>query len=139
MVAEARTWIATPYHRMAQVKGVGVDCAQLPLAVYAAVGIIPPTAVAAYSSQWNLHKTKEVYLGHVRRFAAEIDPATVREGDFLIWRYGLTFSHGGIVCDADPLSVIHAFARARKVTIDRVADHAELSNLDRIAFSPWGG
>ena len=32
VVAEAMTWIGTPWAHMAHLKGVGVDCANLPIA-----------------------------------------------------------------------------------------------------------
>ena len=34
VVAEARSWIGTPYHHAADVKGHGVDCAMLLIRVY---------------------------------------------------------------------------------------------------------
>ena len=33
IVAEAMTWLGTPYHHRGKLKGIGVDCAQLPLCV----------------------------------------------------------------------------------------------------------
>ena len=44
VVAEAKAWLGTPYHHRAKLKGVGVDCAQLPIAIYAAVGLNPEEA-----------------------------------------------------------------------------------------------
>jgi len=38
---EARAWIGTPYHHAADKKGVGVDCAMLPVRVYCDLGIVP--------------------------------------------------------------------------------------------------
>ena len=40
VVAEAMTRLRTPYHHRGKLKGVGVDCAQLPLVVYAAAGLV---------------------------------------------------------------------------------------------------
>ena len=33
IVTEARTWVRTPYHHQARLKGVGVDCAGLVIGV----------------------------------------------------------------------------------------------------------
>jgi hypothetical protein len=41
VVKEALTWLGTPYHHHARVKGVGVDCARLLCAVYEASACVP--------------------------------------------------------------------------------------------------
>lgn len=105
VVREALSWELTPYHPRGRLKGIGVDCAMFPHAVYASVGAMsdePPD----YSSQWMLHRDEEIYLEWVRRFAREIDRAAVAPGDFAIWKFGRVYSHGAIVIDAP--EVIHA-------------------------------
>ena len=42
IVAEARSWIGTPYHNCADIKGVGVDCGMLLVRVYVDTGVVPP-------------------------------------------------------------------------------------------------
>jgi cell wall-associated NlpC family hydrolase len=108
VVAEAISWLGTPYHHQACVKGVGADCAQMPLAVYAAAGLIPETAVGDYSPQWFLHRSAELYLAWVERFAREVAPQQIGPGDFAVWRFGRTFSHGAVI--ADWPRIIHASA-----------------------------
>ena len=62
VVAEAVTWIGTPYHPMACIKGVGADCALFPFAVYQAVGGIPTeVAPPVYTSSWMLHRDEEEF------------------------------------------------------------------------------
>jgi hypothetical protein len=41
VIAEARSWIGTPFHDRARVKGAGVDCLQLLIASYHAAGLLP--------------------------------------------------------------------------------------------------
>lgn len=41
VVAEAKTWIGTGFHHEARIKGAGVDCAQLLIAVFSACGFVP--------------------------------------------------------------------------------------------------
>jgi cell wall-associated NlpC family hydrolase len=105
VVAEALRWEGTPYHHRARVLGVGVDCAQLPLAVYHACGLIPDLD-PKYTTDWMLHRDEERYLGVVRDHAREIDRGQVGRGDFAIWKYGRTYSHGAILLD--PPTVLHA-------------------------------
>ena len=69
IVAEAMSWLGTPYAHRQRLKGVGVDCAQLPLAVYRACGLLPEVEPEAYAAQWHLHRGEELYLDTVARFA----------------------------------------------------------------------
>ena len=83
VVDAAYAWLLTPYHHQAQVKGGGADCAMFPLAVYQECGLIPADYLApAYSSQWHLHRSEELYLAEVEKLAVEkapheIQPATL--------------------------------------------------------------
>ena len=98
VVAEALSWLGTPYAHRQRLKGVGVDCAQLPLAVYTAAGVLGETDVGAYAAQWHLHRGEELYLQHLDRLGArELLQPEAQPGDFAIWRYGRTFSHGAML------------------------------------------
>jgi cell wall-associated NlpC family hydrolase len=98
VIAEAESWIRTPYHANASVKGAGTDCAMLPLAVYVkALGLDQPL-VPQYVMQWHLHHDEEKYLATVRSFGAiEIPFEELQPGDFALWRIGRVYSHGAIV------------------------------------------
>ena len=63
MVAEARTWIKTPWRHMAAIKGAGVDCAMLLAAVYVATGLVKPFDPRPYPMDWMLHRDDERFLG----------------------------------------------------------------------------
>ncbi len=136
VVAEAMTWLGTPYHHHGRLKGVGVDCAGLPLAVYAEAGLIPETDVGHYSPQWHLHRSREVYLEWVERLGPrQISHDEIQAGDFLIWRFGRTFSHGAIALDER--RVIHAVARAAHVIIEDRTLAVDLRANPMRAFSFW--
>jgi len=107
VVAQARSWLGTPYHHMGRIKGAGVDCAMLPAEVYAACGLIPRQQVEFYPMDWNLHQGGERYLGHVLHHAVEV--AEPLPGDLVLWRFGRCLAHGAIVLDW-PL-IIHAAVR----------------------------
>jgi cell wall-associated NlpC family hydrolase len=136
IVAEAMTWLRTPYAHKQRLKGAGVDCAGLPLETYAACGIIPPTDVGEYSSQWHLHRSREMYLEWVDKFGRRIPLEDARAGDFLVYKFGRTFSHGAIVLE--PPRVIHAYAKAGMVTIDDWQTNHQLHSAPVIAFTFWG-
>lgn len=115
VVAEARTWIGTPFHSGGRLKGVGVDCGQMPLLVYEAVGVIPHYDSGYYPPDYHLHHSEEWYLLIVERFGEPI-PGPPRAGDFALWKFGRCFSHGGIVVDWP--RVIHASNGVGKVLED---------------------
>jgi cell wall-associated NlpC family hydrolase len=112
IVDEAMGWERTPYHHHARIKGVGVDCAQLPLAVYVACGLIEPFE-PDYTQDWMMHRDEERYLDVIRARAVEIDRADVGPGDMAVFKFGRTFSHSSIVIDL-PL-IIHAVIRGGAV------------------------
>ncbi len=135
VAGEARTWLGTPYAHRQRARGLGVDCAQFPLAVYTAAGVIAPVDVGAYSTQWHLHRSRELYIEWVGRFAREIGREQAQPGDFAVWRYGRTFSHGAIVLA--PPRVIHAVRDIGVTLDDWTADEALKTRPMRV-FSLWG-
>ena len=128
VVAEALSWLGTPYAHRQRLKGVGVDCAQLPLAVYAAAGLIPAEAdVGAYAAQWHLHRGEELYLRHVEALGGrEIAWENAQPGDFAIWRYGRTFSHGAVMIGPGA-RIVHA-VRGRGVVLGDYKRDADLAS-----------
>lgn len=115
-VAEALGWVGTPYHPHARLKGVGVDCAQLLIGVYSNVGAIPAVDVGEYSTQWHLHRSEELFQEWVELFADRVSADDVRPGDVVLFRFGRTFSHGGIVIEWP--TIVHAWLRSRAVVMD---------------------
>lgn len=128
IVAEAKSWIGTPYHPHARVKGAGVDCAQFPIAVFHECGIIP-NLNPDYSQQWMNHRDEERYLAEIRRFAREIKPEAARPGDLIVWRYGRVFSHSAIVVEL-PL-VVHAVIVGRAVILADIERDEDLKKETR--------
>ena len=105
VVAEAESWLRTPYHSCARIKGAGVDCAQFPAAVYESTGLIPKLDLD-YSPEWYMHQDEERYLRWVFPYSTEITREELLPGDFAIWKFGRTYSHGAIVIDKP--TIIHA-------------------------------
>jgi cell wall-associated NlpC family hydrolase len=98
VIAEAESWLRTPYHSNAAVKGAGADCALMPLAVYTkALGLKAPP-LPKYVAQWALTRGEEKYLTYVRELGAkEITQDQLLPGDFVLWRLGRIYCHGAIV------------------------------------------
>lgn len=139
VVASARGWVGTPYHHMADVKGIGCDCAMLLVRVYCDLGLVTPFDPRPYTRDWHLHRNEERYLEFLLQRAIEIP--TPLPGDVILFKYGRCYSHGGIVARSAPLSIVHAFHPARRVLEEDVQRNAELaSRLSDARFaSYWGG
>lgn len=132
VVAEARSWIGTPYHHRGRVKGAGVDCGQILAAVYEAAGVVPHVDPGAYPHDWHLHRDGERYRDIVAGYAEPTDEP--RPGDIALFKWGRCLSHGAIVT-AWPF-VVHSF-----VGIGVVEENAEanLELRERFAgfWTPW--
>lgn len=122
VVTEAESWLGTPYHHRARVKGAGVDCAQILIGVYGNVGLVDPFDTDDYPMDWMLHRDEERYLGWVERYAGRVDAPL--PGDIAVWRFGRCFSHGAIVTGWP--NIIHAYRPERMVTRGE-ATHPALS------------
>lgn len=97
VVAEAKTWLGTPYHHQGKVKGAGVDCGQLLIEVYHNVGMTPAIDTGHYPSDWHFHRSEEQYLGWVQQHATPTD--TPKAGDIALFKFGRCISHGAIVVE----------------------------------------
>jgi len=109
VVRESRDWIGCPFHHGARVKGVGVDCAQLVLAVFCdALHLVPAIDPGYYPPDWFLHQGAE----RIRdRVLDHFLPVAVPEpGDLALFRYGRAASHSGIVVEAPDVRVVHSFS-----------------------------
>ena len=129
IAAQAMAWIGTPYHHHARVLGAGVDCAQLVAAVCEAAGIVGPQDLGNYAPQWWQHRSEELYLQGLINAGAQVAEVP-RLGDVGVWRFGRTFSHGGIVVtdESDPV-IVHAFQGAGRVIASRPSE-APLAGRD---------
>ncbi len=135
IVADARTWIRTPYHNCADIKGVGVDCGMLLVRVFVDTGLVPPFDPRPYPIDWHLHRDDERYLSFIFDRAREV--AEPQPGDVMVVRYGRCYSHGGIVTNAKPLKIVHAFHPARMVLEEEVERNGQLSARAPRFFSFW--
>jgi len=107
VAAEAQTWIGTPFHHAARVKGVGVDCLMLLAEVYERAGICPSRIDPPfYVPDWHLHRDAERYTEGLLRYTQEI-VGPPEPGDIALFRFGRTFSHGAVVTQWP--HVIHAY------------------------------
>lgn len=136
VVQIAHSWERTPYHHNAMIKGVGVDCAMLVIAVFKEAGIVEASQVD-YLPQWFMNRGEEKYLNELQKYATEITEAEAQLGDVVAYKMGRTFSHGAIIIEPGWPAIIHAHQEARMVIQDR-GDGGRLADRERKFFTRWG-
>lgn len=105
VVEEAESWIKTPFHHQARLKGVGIDCLMFLAEVYERVGVVPHVDPPHYPPDWHMHQDVERYLEGVLGYAHEAETPEI--GDVALFHFGRTFSHGAIIVEWP--RVIHAY------------------------------
>lgn len=135
IVAAARAWVGTPYHHHASLKGKGCDCLMLIAESYAEVGLLPSDIeIPDYPPDIMFHKDDHSYLEAVLSYCDEVD--TPRPGDVVMWKFGMTYSHAGIV-SAWP-RVVHAYIRLGQVIEMDINEDSRLTKRQMRFFSPRG-
>jgi NlpC/P60 family putative phage cell wall peptidase len=121
VIAEARSWIGTPYRHQASLKGIGCDCLGLLRGVWRGVMGAEPELPPPYSPDW-AEAGADTLVAAARRHLTEIDCASIEPGDVLLfrWRDGLPAKHCAIATSRD--TMIHAHDGA---------------SVTEVAFRPW--
>ena len=136
VVAAAWSWIGTPYHPAARVKGAGVDCGQFLAAVYEEAGVVPRIETGEYPQDWYMHRSEERYLAFVEAHAARI-PGPPEPGDIVLFNFGRCISHGAIVTEWP--EIVHAYIGTGDVTLDDALANKALESRIVGFWSPWPG
>src|SRR5512145_3026693 len=112
IVSLARSWLGTPYHHQASLKGAGCDCIGLVRGVWRELYGSEPQALPAYTRDWAEGSGRETLLEAARRHLVELAPSEAQPGDVLIfrWRRGTLAKHCAIL--ATPATMIHALEGA---------------------------
>lgn len=134
--AEALTWLGTPYHHHAGVKGSGVDCGMLLVRVFGACGLVPAELdPGTYSPDWHMHRGEEKFAQWCERFGVLQLAGAMLPGDVLLYRFGRTYSHGAIYLGNAEL--VHARRKAGRVERASLLD-AELSDRPMLRYRAKG-
>lgn len=109
IVAMTRSWLGTPYHHQASMKGIGTDCLGLVRGVWRELYGAEPETAPPYSRDWAEASGDETMLGAARRHFREIAPDHATAGDVLIFRFRAhaVAKHAAIL--SAPSAMIHAF------------------------------
>jgi cell wall-associated NlpC family hydrolase len=117
LIAEALTWVGTPWAHAQDLKGSGVDCAMLMVRVHVDTGVIAPFDPRPYPSQWFLHHEAARFLDFMRRLGGRPVEAAA-PGDVRMYSFGRHAAHAALVIDGE--TVVHASAPARQVLRDSI-------------------
>lgn len=119
IVAEARSWIGTPYRHQASLKGVGCDCLGLVRGVWRALIGPEPERAPPYAPDWAESAGHETLMLAAGRHLVPVAHDTFAPGDVLLfrWRAHLPAKHAAIVTAADLMVHAHDGAAVTEVTI----------------------
>lgn len=124
VVAEARTWIGTRFHHQARVKGTGVDCINLVMAVGTDLGFGDGAKWENYPEYHGYGKSPNgpLLIEGCERFMERIAIQQALPGDVLVMRFVEEPQHFAIITEAAPMYIVHAYAQVRRVTEHRFDD-----------------
>ena len=131
ILAEARSWLRTPFHDGVGIKGHGTDCMWFAYRVYLACGVCPEVKIPSYSPQFLMHRDDDPFLREIAPYSHEI--AAPEPGDFVIWKFGRCYAQSAIVIRW-PV-IIHAHKPAGMVIEDN-AVHNHLLARDKHGIRP---
>ena len=110
ILAEARSWLGTPYRHQASRKHIGCDCLGLLRGIWRALYGCEPETIPAYSGDWDLMEKRDELLRAAGRhlvLAQDMEPASVL---IFRWQDHLPAKHLAIL--SRPRTIIHAYERA---------------------------
>ena len=113
IVAEARSWIGTPYHHQYALRGVGTDCLGLLRGVWVALHGEEPEMVPPYTQDWAEPSGQETLLGGADRWLLRRPDGPAEPGDVLLFRMrdGRIAKHLGIAARrGTEATFIHAYS-----------------------------
>jgi NlpC/P60 family putative phage cell wall peptidase len=144
IVAIARSWLGTPYHHQASVRGVGCDCIGLVRGIWRELYGREAEPLPAYTRDWAEAHGRETLLEAARRHLVEVPRLEARPGDVLVfrWRRGSLAKHCAILATL-PLPACgervvvrgsHPGAAIGSATMIHALEGAPVSE---VALSPW--
>ncbi len=111
VIQVARSWLGTPYHDQASLRGVGCDCLGLARGIWREVVGPEPFPIPHYSRDWGETGPREVLADGARRMMPEIAPSDVVPGALVLFRMKprAIAKHVGILTEPD--TFLHAYER----------------------------
>ena len=142
IVAKARTWLGTPFHHQARVKGKGCDCLGLVIGVAKELELTDKTGrlLASHDEVTYSRQPNSSHL--IDKLSSLLDKVSLENasyGDIVVFKVGRNPQHLAILSNYDNsrlwLSMIHSDVRARCVVEHRMDDEwqAKLKYVFRVS------
>jgi NlpC/P60 family putative phage cell wall peptidase len=111
VIAAARSWLGTPYHDQASLRGVGCDCLGLARGVWREVVGNEPFPIRPYSRDWGETGPHEVLANGAASMLIPIAMSDVGPGALVLFRMAprAIAKHVGILTSSDRF--IHSYER----------------------------
>jgi NlpC/P60 family putative phage cell wall peptidase len=126
IVNQARTWIGTPFHHQARLKGKGCDCLGLIVGVVDELGLKDSTGrmLASYDEVTYSKEPDGAYLiQKLTGLLEEVPIADASAGDLALFKVRENPQHLAILTDYEGMiGMIHCYAQARRVVEHRLDD-----------------
>lgn len=136
IVAEAKSWIGTPYHPNGKVKGAGVNCAQFAFCVGRNAGVLGAETPEPrwYTPQLAANSKEERLIAYIKAYGAtEIPEGQVAPGDVVAYKSGLSHGHLAIVIDWPRIIHVLPGAGCQMGNVDE----GRLAAFSRRYFTLW--
>jgi NlpC/P60 family putative phage cell wall peptidase len=122
IIAEARSWIGTPYQHQASLKGVGCDCLGLVRGVWRAIYQAEPERPPPYSRDWAEVDGRETLAEAAERHMTAIAITDISHGELLLFAMMAQ-------CPAKHCAIL--------VAPDRMVHALESHPVAEVSFVPW--
>jgi NlpC/P60 family putative phage cell wall peptidase len=124
IVNQARTWLGTPFHHQARLKGKGCDCLGLIIGVVDELGLkdAQGSPLATYDEITYSKEPDGAYLAQkLTGLLDEVSPEEAQAGDLALFKVRENPQHLAILTDYEgTLGMIHCYAQARRVVEHRL-------------------
>ncbi len=112
VVSITRSWLGTPYHHQASVKGIGTDCLGLIRGVFRTLYGREAAGVPAYSRDWAEAMQQETMLVAAAQHLCALPVQEAGAGDVVVFRFrrGAMAKHAAILTGCK--TMIHAIEGA---------------------------
>lgn len=124
IIAQARTWLGTPYHHQARLKGVGCDCLGLVVGVADELALTHKdgSLLSSFDQTNYSHQPDGTYLLQMMASVLdEVPKEDARPGDVAVFDIEGNPQHVAILTEyIEGLGMIHCYAPSRKVVEHRL-------------------
>lgn len=122
IIAEARTWIGTPYHHQASMKGAGCDCLGLVRGVWRGVYGTEPEVPPAYSRDWAEAHRQETLADAAGRHMRPVPTPDIQPGDVMLFALNERAPAKHCAILTEPERMVHSY---------------ESHPVAEVSLSPW--